>query len=145
MRVYVGKLGLPLILSLIVLAGCGSGAGNRQASSTAINLTIEAQSIAFSTDRLEVKAGQPVKLSFVNNDVVLHDFSVHEIGVTDVHAEDAGHHDMGHEEHMPVLHVTADAGETGVLTFTPTEPGEYEFVCTVPGHSNMVGTLVVKP
>ena len=38
-------------------------------------------------------------------------------------------------------------GGSGTLEFTPTEPGEYEYYCTVPGHkeAGMLGTLVVEP
>lgn len=41
----------------------------------------------------------------------------------------------------------AGGGETTSVTFTvPSEPGEYEYVCTFPGHfqANMRGTLIVK-
>jgi uncharacterized cupredoxin-like copper-binding protein len=37
-------------------------------------------------------------------------------------------------------------GQAGTLEFTPTKPGTYEFICTVPGHkeAGMVGALIVK-
>src|SRR4030095_13020207 len=40
-----------------------------------------------------------------------------------------------------------DGGQTAKLAFTaPTEPGEYSYLCTYPGHwRRMVGTLAVVP
>jgi uncharacterized cupredoxin-like copper-binding protein len=55
-------------------------------------------------------------------------------------------HEIGNMTTEPQLHVAAMMGQTGVLEFTPTKPGTYEFFCTVAGHkeAGMVGTLVVK-
>ena len=40
----------------------------------------------------------------------------------------------------------AAAGEVGTVEFTPTEPGEYRFYCSVPGHERggMAGLLIVE-
>lgn len=40
---------------------------------------------------------------------------------------------------------TIQAGNTTTISFTPEEPGTYDIVCTVPGHSQagMTGDLVV--
>lgn len=66
-----------------------------------------------------------------------------EVGVS--HEEVAGH-DMGHVSADPDIHVAAAPGSRNTIEFTPSEPGEYEFVCTVAGHkeAGMVGTLVVN-
>ena len=44
------------------------------------------------------------------------------------------------------IDVVLQPGESGTLSFTPTEAGEYEFYCTVIGHreAGMVGTLTVE-
>lgn len=44
--------------------------------------------------------------------------------------------------HMPKLF----AGETGEITFTPTQSGTYQYVCTIPGHPDfgMAGDFVVE-
>ncbi|MFM8876138.1 MAG: plastocyanin/azurin family copper-binding protein, partial [Anaerolineae bacterium] len=36
--------------------------------------------------------------------------------------------------------------ETSTLTFTPSEPGTYKIICSVPGHldAGMTGELIVK-
>jgi len=67
------------------------------------------------------------------------------------HEADASSHDEasgGEGSHAPgdaAMHAHTAAGETVTVTFTPTEPGTYEFYCTVPGHreAGMIGTLVV--
>lgn len=75
------------------------------------------------------------------------------MGATDVD-HNAHHSDDGDDQHImsadgsvePELHVYAAPGDTATVTFTPTVPGEYQFLCTVPGHAQagMVGTLVVN-
>jgi uncharacterized cupredoxin-like copper-binding protein len=84
-------------------------------------------------------------LTFTNDSSLEHDFSVLDIAVTAVSATETGDHAMA-DEHQPALHMSAAPGETAVLEFTPTQPGTYEFFCTVPGHkeAGMVGTLIVK-
>jgi uncharacterized cupredoxin-like copper-binding protein len=56
-----------------------------------------------------------------------------------------GGHDMGDEVGPLDLHVGAAANGSGTIEFTPSQPGTYEFFCTVAGHkeAGMVGSLVV--
>lgn len=37
-------------------------------------------------------------------------------------------------------------GESGEVTFTPTEPGTYHYICTIPGHAKlgMMGEFIVE-
>ena len=37
-------------------------------------------------------------------------------------------------------------GETGEVTFTPTDPGTYHYICTIPGHAKlgMLGEFIVE-
>lgn len=83
----------------------------------------------------------------VNEGALEHDFSIMEIHVEDMGEvdEEEMEHDMGDMDMQPDLHFSAPAGETRSITFTPTEAGTYEFVCTVPGHkeAGMTGTLIV--
>lgn len=69
----------------------------------------------------------------------------HDGEVSEGEAEMAGH-DMGNMDDQPEIHVAAPIGENNTIEFTPSEPGEYEFLCTVSGHkeAGMVGTLIVK-
>jgi uncharacterized cupredoxin-like copper-binding protein len=112
--------------------------------------TLTAMTMTYSPSVLEVTAGVPVELTFVNQDSLEHDFSILEIPVGSVSAADpmsAEHQmEMGEAAVEPVLHVAAEPGATNHLSFTPTKPDRYEFYCTVPGHkeAGMVGTLVVN-
>ena len=137
-----------LILALLALlvAACGGG----QQEETATDLSLIATDIAFDNEQLEVGVNQPVRLTLENAGALEHDFSVREIAVHDVHAEEseADDHAMTEDAHELDLHVAAEpGGGRAVLEFTPTEPGEYEYYCTVAGHkeAGMVGTLVVGP
>jgi uncharacterized cupredoxin-like copper-binding protein len=111
-------------------------------------VTLQAVDLDFTPETLEVKAGERVELVLQNDGVLEHDFSVMEIpteGTVEA-SGDSGHaagHDDGDE---PDLHVSALGGQSATLSFTPSQPGTYEFWCTVAGHKEggMTGTLVVQ-
>ena len=80
----------------------------------------------FEPDRVEVRAGQQVTLRVVNRGPSPHDLTIQDLQV------DTGQFNPGEER---------------TITFTaPNRPGEYQFICTVPGHLQlgMKGTLVVR-
>jgi len=138
---------LLMIMLLGVLAACGS-AEPPPVPTAEISLT--ATDIAYDVNRLEVMAGQSVKVTLRNEGALEHDFSIMEMPHTgEVMAEEAEHgmagHDMSNMAMDPEVHVAAPIGEGLSVEFTPTTPGEYEYFCTVAGHkeAGMVGTLVV--
>lgn len=114
----------------------------------ATEITLEASAMKYAPASIEVVAGQPVKLTFRNNDSVEHDFSIMEIPMMSMNStqEPMAGHNMGQMATEPELHIAAMMGKTSALEFTPAKPGIYEFYCTVAGHkeAGMVGTLVVK-
>lgn len=133
---------IPVLVSLTLgLAAC-SGAP------TPTEITLDAIGMSYQPTMIEVNAGQPVKIVFRNNDTLDHDFSVMDIPVASVGAtsEPMAGHGTGQMAEAPALHIAVMMGKSGVLEFTPTKPGTYEFFCTVAGHKDagMVGTLVVK-
>lgn len=112
-------------------------------------VALTAQTMKYSPSTFEVTAGAPVELTLVNEDALEHDFSILEIPVETVSQADP----MSAEHAMqmgtgvdPVLHVAAEPGATNHLSFIPTKPGTYEFMCSVAGHkeAGMVGSMVVK-
>lgn len=116
------------------------------AHSESVEVTVHASDLLkFEPPEIRVNAGQRVRLVLDNEQgSVLHDFTIEQMAVDDVHVEGAAH---AHNEDMHyALHVATEPGEAGVVEFTPTEPGTYEFFCTVPGHAQagMVGTLIVE-
>jgi len=134
-----------LILLTLILSACGN-APTVEPTREPQALTLTATDIKFDQTSFEVTAGQPVKLTYANQGALEHDFSIQAIAVTNVHESgDHLHHDMGSTP-MPDLHVAIGAGQTVVLTFTPTTPGTYEFFCAIAGHKDagMTGQLIVK-
>lgn len=81
----------------------------------------------FEPAALEVKPGQLVAIKFINvGPLSPHDFSIGSL-----------------QANTGLL----DPGQERILSFrAPDEPGEYEFICTVPGHAQlgMTGKIVVK-
>lgn len=126
---------LVLGLATLLLAGCAS-AGPAQ------EVKLETSAMAFDTNQIEVQAGRPVKLALQNDDAVLHDFAIQEI---DVKVKSTGHDDHAHASSI-ALHVSAAAGKTGSIEFTPEKAGTYTYYCTVDGHrdAGMEGQFVVK-
>ena len=110
--------------------------------------------LKFDTDKLEVKAGSRIKLVFNNNDDMLHNFVVTKPGEANSVGEAAlklnlNGPKMNYVPNTPdVLYHTnilqPESAET-IYFVAPTTPGNYQFVCSFPGHySLMQGTLVVK-
>lgn len=121
----------------LLAAGCGGG-GNSDGGNAGGGegkIVVEATGLGpFSVSEIKVKAGEPVTIVFKNSDSQLHDITVDNIKVQ-VNGQD-----------QTGIHVAADAGAEAEITFTPTEAGEYEFYCSVPGHkaAGMVGKLIVE-
>lgn len=145
-----------LVLLAILVTACGSSSSSSGELTTA-EFTVVANDITYDTNDLEVKAGQPVMITFRNESPLVHDFSIMsipvegEIFVTEAeaaHDEDEGHElDMEQMGMEPDVHVAAPVnGGSNVLQFTPAEPGTYEYFCTVEGHkeAGMVGMLTVE-
>lgn len=138
-------------VALIALA-CGGGGdddagGGQDAGVREIHLRMTDQ-IRFEPAEIQLEAGNPVRLVIDNSEAAsIHDFSVMEIPVADVSHEgeaDGGHMGMGSADEYD-LHIALESGSDGVIEFTPTAAGEYEFLCTVTGHAQagMTGTLIV--
>ena len=88
-----------------------------------VEIRIVATEWALKPSTLEVPAGVPLKLTFQNDGAVQHDVSVPSVN----------------------LKLVADAGKSAEGTFTIDKPGQYEMVCSIPGHTQagMKGTLIV--
>ena len=104
---------------------------------------------------LVVEAGKPVEIILINEDAMPHNLVVVMPGASEevgkAAEKMAPEPDAQGRIHVPaspkVLHATrmVDGGQQAKLSFTaPTEPGDYQFVCTFPGHwMRMLGTLAV--
>ncbi len=109
--------------------------------------------LKFDTEKLEVKAGSRVKLVFNNNDDMLHNFVITKPGAANAVGDAAlrlnlNGPKMNYVPNTPnvLYHTNILQPETAeTIYFTaPTEPGDYQFVCSFPGHSSLMqGTLKV--
>ena len=94
----------------------------------------------FEPTELTVPAGKPVTFTLRNNDPIAHEWIV---GTEDVHARHRTGTEPYHDE-IPT-EVTLRPYESKQTTVTFDEPGEYRYICHLPGHESygMVGTLHV--
>ncbi len=140
-----------LFFGVVVLLAACSTAGPEEFSTAELWLTTT--DLAFSTNRLEVTAGQSVKITLNNEGALEHDFSIMAMPhIGEIHAESnqmAGatmSHDMSSMDEQPEIHMVVASGGSSTIEFTPSTAGEYEFFCTIAGHreAGMRGVLVVK-
>ncbi len=96
--------------------------------------------IDFAEDEITIPAGEAVEVPMVNQGVLVHDISIDSIPITyDVAGGGTTSPDWD-------LHVVLLPGESATVTMTVSEPGVYDFYCSVPGHreGGLVGTLIVE-
>ena len=109
--------------------------------------------LLFDVPRFHVTPGQTVRIEFTNNDDMDHNLLILQPGsrkqVVDLATELAADGmDRGYIPESPAVLWHTDvlhAGEVAQLTFTaPKEEGVYPYVCTLPGHGNvMYGAMYV--
>jgi uncharacterized cupredoxin-like copper-binding protein len=102
-----------------------TGAEGGEPVPDAPTVEVVATEFGFRPDRLTVPAGESVNMSLVNQGQLLHDLTIPKLDIR----------------------VVAGPGDTTTVGVIVEEPGEYPFLCTVPGHSEsgMTGVLVVEP
>ncbi|MEN8848521.1 MAG: PVC-type heme-binding CxxCH protein [Akkermansiaceae bacterium] len=121
---------------------------------TTVRVNTIVEKISFDVKEFDLKAGKKVKLIFVNPDFMPHNFVIVKPGTADAIGNAAialgaeGFKKGWLPESGDILHSTKllEKGETEELEFTaPTEPGDYQFVCTFPGHAVLMrGVIHVK-
>ncbi len=125
-----------VVATSLLLASCGGG--NSSKPSTKIDVTMT--DCQFQPNTFTVPAGQQITLSAKNNGGVVHSFVIMKKG------QSAGTEFTDADQPNVYWQVEIQPGGSTDTTFTaPQDPGEYEFVCHVPGHiqAGMVGKLTV--
>lgn len=122
-----------LVVSL-VLASCGGAA----APTTTIDVTLT--DFQFSPSSFTVPAGEEITLRSTNTGAVIHNFIIMKLG------QSAG--TEFDDDDLPNVYWGVDiapGGSAETKFIAPQEPGEYEVVCSTPGHvqAGMVGKLTV--
>lgn len=126
-----------------------------------INISCVPERMRFTRDRFTVKAGQPVKIVFTNPDATDHNIVIASPG--SMEAVGTAANEMARDpENMKSDFIPASMkssiiahsrmigpmrkSRVDVIRFTaPTEPGEYPYLCTFPGHwVIMNGVMVVE-
>ena len=161
---------LPVLSGAILLAGCGQKQESAAASAAATPAGAAAPAVAtfeltandtmkFNITRLEVKAGQDVKVTLTNmgplpKAAMGHNWILLKKGV-DPKAFVDGAVMAAATDYVPAAAADQIIAHTKLLgpkqsdevSFkAPTEPGEYKFLCSFPAHflSGMTGVLVVQ-
>ncbi|MDH5508523.1 MAG: cupredoxin domain-containing protein, partial [Anaerolineae bacterium] len=105
----------------------GAGRGANAAAATVVDggreITVAATEFGFEPMTIQVKVGEAINIVFLNQGVLEHDLTITDYG----------------------LYLFAQPGETIVGGLTAEGAGEYEIICSVPGHAEagMRGLLVV--
>ncbi len=118
-------------LLLLLCTGCSGGAADA---------VIVVRYSRFVPDVVTAPAGVPVRITLRNDDPIEHEWIV---GTEKVHARHRTGTEPYHDE-IPT-EVTLPALSERVTTVVFDEPGEYRYICHLPGHEDygMVGVLRV--
>lgn len=128
-RIVVGVV----FVLVLTLTACGS-------NKTTLNVT--ATDEGYDSSTYTVPAGKEVTLNMTNKGVLEHEFAILKLGE---HVTPP----FGEKDEDKILWELdgVEAGTTKSATFTaPTEAGEYDVICGIPGHieKGMIATLIVK-
>ncbi|GEO20326.1 PVC-type heme-binding CxxCH protein [Cyclobacterium qasimii] len=122
--------------------------------SVTIKMGVIAHEMKFDKATFKVKAGQQVTIDFVNNDFMQHNLLVGKSGsletigkAADALARDPNGIKMNFVPKIPEIIaatplVDPEGNESLVFT-APTTPGEYPFLCTVPGHWRIMNGIMI--
>jgi len=126
-------LGITLLVLALSLTACGSNK---------VTLNVTTTDTGYDTPTYTVPAGTEVTVNMTNTGLIEHEYAILKLGehVTPPFGEKDEGKIFWELDGVP-------AGATKSDTFTaPTEPGEYDVICGIPGHIElgMVATLIVK-
>lgn len=139
-RIGIGTRIAALAAAVVLLGGCSAG------GTSARTVEVGMRDVLFEPATIQLQASEPVRLVFRNDGKLVHDFTVQKMPAKDVdaHGPEAVH---GHESASEsALHLALKGGQSGEIRLTPLEPGDYEYICTEPGHreAGMRGILRVS-
>ncbi|HEY8414830.1 MAG TPA: plastocyanin/azurin family copper-binding protein [Thermaerobacter sp.] len=121
--------------------GGGADSGGTTGAGGGREIVIVGTDMKFEPAEITVKKGEPVTFVFENKGYQEHDFTVDDMQV-DIQSPG---HTGENPDHAVYLH--ASPGQRDQATLVPTQEGEFEFYCSIPGHraAGMSGRLVVQP
>jgi uncharacterized cupredoxin-like copper-binding protein len=129
---------LPILVLCLSLLLSACGGGGQESASTKID--VQLTEFMFQPTQFTVPAGEEITLDVANNGAILHNFVIMNLGtqVTMPFDED--------DKANVYWEVALNPGGSTSTTFTaPSDPGEYQVVCSTAGHveAGMIGKLTV--
>ena len=143
-------IGIALLGSVVALrAGEGPRFTTVQGADTTITIRASSSTLEFNPTRVSAKAGTRVRIRFVNDGTLPHNFVLpkkdDDIDALVQAAYDAagtGYVPTAMKDKMVGWTALASPGESVEATFVVPAAGEYTYICLFPGHANsMLGTL----
>ena len=125
-------------LCTALVAGCAAPAVHIPPPTS---VTVAVRHSRFEPGVLSVRAGQPITFTLRNDDPIEHEWIV---GPAQVHAAHRTGTEPHHDSRPDEITLPAYATRTTTLTFD--RPGDYLFICHLPGHEayGMTGLLRVR-
>ena len=123
---------IAMFVIVLTLTACGP---------SNVTLNVTATDEGYDSPTYTVPAGAEVTINLTNKGALAHVFGILKLGehITPPYQPT--------DKDKIMWELVAKTGETASDTFTaPTEPGEYDIICRVPGHiqMGMVATLIVE-
>ena len=135
----------------LIAAGCsGDKTTSSSNSSKVVDRPVMMRDIGFEPGDIEVMRGTMMRLNIKNDGALMHDFTVDTMPMRGMKmtggmqtGTPGAHGAMGSNAAM---HMALAGKTSGTLEFEATEPGDYPFYCTEPGHreAGMHGVIHVK-
>jgi uncharacterized cupredoxin-like copper-binding protein len=123
-----------IAVALVALAGCSVRAGQ--------SVEIDVHYSHFEPSAVTVQAGVPTTIVLRNNDPIDHEWIV---GDEQVHATHRTGTELIHGDRPTEVIMAALSTKSTTVTFD--QPGQFLYICHLPGHEayGMVGTVTVVP
>ena len=125
------------LAGVLVLAACNGDDDDDDVAGNGDVISMDMGEFYFDPDEVSGSTGQEITIELENTGTQVHNFTLEEGA-----ARGEGFDDWPDSQ----VQLELEAGESGSLTLTlPDGAGEYEFICTIPGHyeSGQWGTLAV--
>ncbi|MCF2490035.1 PVC-type heme-binding CxxCH protein [Dyadobacter sp. CY347] len=127
--------------------------GKGKGTPVTINLKVIEHEMKFDKKTFTVKPGQKVSIRFTNPDFMQHNLliaspgSLEKVGAAaDLLARESNAIELNYIPKMPeIIHSTeliSPEGSTTLVFIAPEKPGDYPFLCTVPGHWRIMNGIM---
>ena len=141
--------GMMFALAIVDHGGATGSPGPQAAADTTITIRASGSTLEFTPTRVSARAGTRVRIRFVNDGTLPHNFVVPK-SEADLDALALAAYSAGETNYVPMEQkdkllgwtTLASPGQTVETSFVMPAAGEYTYVCLFPGHSNsMLGSL----